>query len=81
MKNKTEYTVILVASTSHAIAIEKTLKNAGLECRLVPVPRSLSSDCGVSVRILKSDKNEVIEKLAGANALYESVHDMDESSN
>lgn len=43
--------VILVYSTSHAICIEKLLKDLGVTCRLIPVPRHLSSDCGVCVRI------------------------------
>ena len=43
--------VILVYSTSHAIKIEKALKAAGVACRMIPVPRHLSSDCGVCVRI------------------------------
>jgi len=50
-------TFILVYSTSHAIKIEKLLVKAGVTCKLVPVPRNLSSDCGVCVRI-NSDDNE-----------------------
>jgi hypothetical protein len=43
--------VILVYSTSHALAIEKLLKARGIATALVPVPRHLSSDCGICVRI------------------------------
>lgn len=50
-----EYAVILVNSTSHALKIEKILLSQGLTCKLIPVPRHLSSDCGVCVRILKSN--------------------------
>ena len=49
------YAVILVDSTSHALRIEKLLVNRGLTCKLIPVPRHLSSDCGVCVRIHKQD--------------------------
>lgn len=51
----TEFAVILVDSTSHAVRIEKQLINQRLDCKLIPVPRHLSSDCGVCVRILKRD--------------------------
>lgn len=54
-----EHAVILVDSTSHALCIEKLLINRGFACRLIPVPRHLSSDCGVCVRILSQD----IEKI------------------
>lgn len=53
------YTVILVYSTSHAIKIEKLLAAAGTDCKLIPVPRHLSSDCGVCVRINSMDEKKV----------------------
>jgi hypothetical protein len=53
------YAYILVFSTSHAIQIEQWLIEKKVPCRLVPVPRHLSSDCGVCVRILKSDIEQV----------------------
>jgi hypothetical protein len=48
------HTVILVYSTSHAVRIEKLLKKEGLDCKLIPVPRQISSDCGVCVRIAQT---------------------------
>jgi hypothetical protein len=75
MKKDTQYSVILVPSTSHALYIEKTLKNANLECRLVPVPRVLSSDCGVCVRIRRSDRISVLKVLSGARADFDGIHD------
>ncbi len=45
------WAVILVFSTSHAIRGEKLLSEAGIPCRLIPVPRQLSSDCGSCIRI------------------------------
>jgi hypothetical protein len=76
MKKDTQYSVILVPSTSHALYIEKTLKNADMVCRLVPVPRVLSSDCGVCVRIGRSDKDAVLRTLSGARADFDGIHDI-----
>lgn len=45
------YAVILVHSTSHAIHLEKLLGRRGVACKLIPVPRQVSSDCGVCIRI------------------------------
>ena len=42
--------VVLVYSTSHALRLEGLLKEVKTPCRLIPVPRHLSSDCGVCVR-------------------------------
>ena len=65
-----EYAVILVDSTSHALRIEKLLVNRVLMCKLIPVPRHLSSDCGVCVRILKEDIPE-IKTLLSAHQINE----------
>jgi hypothetical protein len=48
------YAVILVYSTSHAVRIEKLLAERGISCKMIPVPRQISSDCGVCVRILQA---------------------------
>jgi len=54
-----EYAVILVDSTSLVMRIEKLLKKEGLPYKLIPVPRHLSSDCGICVRIFKQDSEAV----------------------
>ncbi len=51
--------VILVYSTSHAIKVEKKLKERDIDCKLVPVPRSLSSDCGICVRFRARNEGTV----------------------
>jgi bacterioferritin-associated ferredoxin len=48
------YAIILAFSTSHALRIEKLLKQQGVDCKLIPVPRQISSDCGVCIRIAQS---------------------------
>lgn len=45
------WAVILVASTNHAIRGEQLLLGAGIPCRLIPVPRHISSDCGSCLRV------------------------------
>lgn len=59
------YAVILVYSTSNALQIEKLLLKHNQDCKLIPVPRHLSSDCGVCVRILH-EKMEEIQSLLHA---------------
>ncbi len=64
---------ILVYSTSHAIHIEKLLLSAGAACRLIPVPRHLSSDCGVCVRFSAKDTELVSTLLALHSLEYEQL--------
>jgi hypothetical protein len=49
------YAVILAHSTSHAIRLEKLLRARGIVCKMIPVPRQISSDCGVCVRIGRAE--------------------------
>ena len=71
-----EYSVILVYSTAHAIRAEHVLSQADVSCRLIPVPRHLSSDCGVCLRIARSDREAAGQALQGAGVEIQSVHDI-----
>ncbi|HHS97410.1 MAG TPA: DUF3343 domain-containing protein [Chloroflexi bacterium] len=68
------YAVILVYSTAHALKAEKALQRAGISCKLIPVPRHISSDCGVCVRIRRADQEEALEVLESAGVGIEGVH-------
>jgi len=58
------YAVILVHTTSAAMRSEAVLHRAGIDVKLIPVPRNLSSDCGLAVRIPDSDRQRALECLA-----------------
>ncbi|HEY9076435.1 MAG TPA: DUF3343 domain-containing protein [Anaerolineaceae bacterium] len=62
----TGYHYILVYSTSHALQLEKLLNAAGVATRLVPVPRHLSSDCGVCLRISPEGLETSRQVIAGS---------------
>jgi uncharacterized SAM-binding protein YcdF (DUF218 family) len=44
------YQVVLFHSTAHAIRAEQILQQAGIEIKMIPTPRQLSSDCGMALR-------------------------------
>ena len=71
-----EYTVILVYSTSHALRAEKVLTKAGIPCKLIPVPRHLSSDCGVCIRIQRANQEAALQALEVAHVEVEGVHEI-----
>lgn len=71
---KGRYAVILVYSTSHAIRAEKILHQAGIDSKLIPVPRNLSSNCGVCLRIDPADAEAAEEALEEAGMEIEGVH-------
>jgi hypothetical protein len=57
------YGVLLFASTHQAIRAEKLAKEKNLSVKLIPVPRHLSSDCGVCLRFSWDQKEEILCRL------------------
>jgi hypothetical protein len=55
--------VMLFHSTNWAIRAERVAVRAGLQVRLIPTPRHLSSDCGTALRFLWEDREALIELL------------------
>ena len=60
--DKPTYGVVLFYSTSAAIRAEKLTQEAGLTVKLIPVPRQLSSDCGISLRF-EWDQADVVRSV------------------
>lgn len=56
------YSVILFQSVSHALLAEKILLQEEISHKLIPVPRSISSNCGVCIRFEKGNLPEDVEK-------------------
>lgn len=71
-----QYAVILVSSASHALKAEDHLKKGGISCKLTPVPRHLSSDCGICLRVLRFDKDEALRILERADLEISGTHDI-----
>jgi len=71
-----QYAVILLQSTSHALRGEKILKHAGIATKLIPVPRSLSSECGVCLRIQRKDSERARQAFGAVNLPIIGIHDI-----
>jgi hypothetical protein len=69
-----EYAVLLVRSTSHAMRVEKLLHGEGISCKMIPVPRQISSDCGVCVRIRREDADVARRLVEAAGVGVEGIH-------
>ncbi len=66
--------ILIFRGTHQVLSAEKYLKRAGVPMRLIPVPRSLTSDCGLAIRISASVRERAREVLAGARILPQAVH-------
>lgn len=70
-----DYSVILFQSITQSLWTFRLLKKAGIERRMVPIPRFLSSDCGYCVRILREDVQRVKDLLDRTGVGYAKVED------
>jgi len=73
---KDNYSVVIFYSTSAAIRAESLTKKENLKIKLIPVPRHLSSDCGICLRFNNEDKSK-IEKILQENKIeYENIYEL-----
>jgi hypothetical protein len=58
-------TILILESIHQVLRAEKILKAAGIGTDLIPVPRQISSDCGMAVELPGETESEAIRLLAG----------------
>ena len=75
-----EYAVIITHSTSHAIRAERILLSAGVEAKLIPMPRHISSDCGTAVRIRALDMEMSEQQLRERKIPYDRLELLEEKN-
>ena len=63
MMEKKLYLIVTFHTTAAAMALEKLCHTNGIEGRLIPVPRSLTADCGMAWRGDVSTK-DVLQSLS-----------------
>jgi len=66
--------VVLFGSTHHAIKAEKVLSARGFKIMLIPVPRYLSSDCGVAIKFDFSLKDSLARVLEEEKVVVKGIH-------
>ncbi len=73
MVNNGNY-VAIFNSIHRVMKAEKTLKELRLPILLIPVPRSLASDCGLAIRYAAADRGAVEQSLAEAGLTPEEIY-------
>jgi hypothetical protein len=66
--------ILIFRGTHQVLAAEKRLKQGRISMRLIPVPRRLTSDCGLAIRISPSERSRARKILAAAHLLPISAH-------
>jgi hypothetical protein len=73
---KDNYSVVIFYSTSAAIRAESLAKKQGLAIKLIPVPRHLSSDCGICLKFNNEDQQSIKEILAERKIEYDDIYEI-----
>lgn len=71
------YVIILFSSTHHAIRAEKKAKENGFVVKLIPVPRHLSSDCGVCLRCSLEQRENLEQLLRQEGVKIDGIHSLE----
>jgi hypothetical protein len=66
--------ILIFRGTHQVLSAEKRLKGGGVPLRLIPVPRRLTSDCGLAIRIPLDRRERAREILSGARLLPVSAY-------
>jgi hypothetical protein len=71
VSEKTEYLIALFDSVSRVMHAERILRECGIPYKIVPVPKHISSDCGVCIRFLPEYRERIIQSLDGKTEILE----------
>ncbi len=66
--------ILIFRGTHQVLSAEKRLKRGRVAMRLIPVPRRLTSDCGLAIRIPAPEAERARKILAAAKLLPSSAH-------
>ncbi len=69
----TSYHAVLFKSVNQTMWADKILKEKGIPHKLIPVPRHISSDCGVCLRVTSDRIEEARAALNGIEGFTEIV--------
>ncbi len=67
------YSAALFLSVSHVMKAERILLKEGIPHKIIPVPRQLSSDCGVCIRFEGGSEDVIRDALEGNVEIREIV--------
>ena len=72
-----EYCLITFKSITFAMQFEKLMKSNSIEFKLIPVPRSISSSCGMCGKFDNNNKDIILELCDKNNIIYDNIYIFD----
>lgn len=50
-----DYLYMIFKSMTHVLTAERAARKSGIPCRMVPIPRNVSTDCGMCISVKAED--------------------------
>ena len=70
LADEEDFLVALFSSVSHVLAAERRLKKVPVPHKLIPVPKKISSNCGICIRFLPVHERQFKDALHPGTADY-----------
>jgi hypothetical protein len=68
--------IMTFKSVSYSIKFEKKMKECGMKVRLIPVPRSISSSCGMCGKFDCSQRDEIVRICNEGKVKFEGIYEL-----
>jgi hypothetical protein len=75
MVNRGKRRIMTFHGTYQVLKAEKLLKKDGIAVEAIAAPRHISSDCGICIRLARSDEERATRVLVSANMEIGGVYD------
>ena len=69
-----EMYIVSFNSTHHAIRTEKILNDNNIRCTTLPTPREITASCGISIRFLFEDIENVKNLVESSEVDYKGIY-------
>lgn len=74
----TSFCVITFPTTSHVLRAERLFQAKGITVQVIPVPRYISSDCAICIKISSTLREEAMKLLQAHNIAFENIHELEQ---
>lgn len=72
------YCIVTFHTTNHALTFEKVFREKGIDVKLMPVPRQVSSSCGTAAQFPCELKDKIITMCLEQHIEIDEIHKIEE---
>lgn len=70
-----DHLYMIFKSMTHVLTAERAARKRGIACRMVPIPRNLSTDCGMCISVRAEDGDAFLEIIKERGLLPDRVEE------